>query len=327
VSLATPPKLRRLQEALYTKAKQEPAYRFYLLYDKVYRADLLAHAYALAKANGGAPGVDGVTFEDIEAAGLERWLAAVQEALRTETYRAQPVRRVVIPKPGGRGERPLGIPVLRDRVVQTAALLILQPIFEADLESTAYGYRPGRTALEAVQKVHRALCAGHTEVIDADVSQYFDTIPHADLMKSLARRISDRKMLRLLKMWLKVPVAEETTGRRGAVQWWEASHARDAPGWGDFAVARQHLYESVPESLSSPWARPALRGAARQLRGRLRGPVSERGGGGARAESSVVHPDGTAAQRAEDPGVRWAARDVYLSGLQLRADAVPEDWS
>jgi len=203
VSLAPPPKLRRLQEALYTKAKQEPAYRFDLLYDKVYRADILAHAYALSKQHGGAPGVDGVTFEDIEAAGLEPWLAAVGEALRTETYRPQPVRRVLIPKPGGPGERPLGIPVIRDRVVQTAAWLILQPIFEADLEPTAYGYRPGRTALEAVQEVHRALGAGHTEVIDADVSQYFDAIPHADLMKSLARRISDRRILRLLKMWLK----------------------------------------------------------------------------------------------------------------------------
>jgi RNA-directed DNA polymerase len=174
VSLATPPKLRRLREALYTKAKQESAYRFYLLYDKVYRADILAHAYALSKQHGGAPGVDGVTFEDIEAAGVERWLAAVEEALRTETYRPQPVRRVRISKPGGVGERPLGIPVIRDRVVQTAALLILQPIFEADLEPTAYGYRPGRTAREAVQEVHRALCAGHTEVIDGDVSQYLD---------------------------------------------------------------------------------------------------------------------------------------------------------
>ena len=212
VSLATPPKLQRLQEALYTKAKQEPVYRFYLLYDKVYRADILAHAYALSKQHGGAPGVDGVTFEDIEREGTERWLAAVQEALRTQTYRPQPVRRVLIPKPGGTGERPLGIPVIRDRVVQTAALLILQPIFEADMESSAYGYRPGRTALEAVQEVHRALCAGHTEVIDADVSNYFDTVPHADLVKSLARRISDRRMLRLLKMWLKAPVAERTKG-------------------------------------------------------------------------------------------------------------------
>ena len=210
MSLATPPKLRRLQEALDTKAKQEPAYRFYLLYDKVYRRDILAHAYALSKQKGGAPGVDGVTCADIEAAGVEPWLAAVQEALRTETYRPQPVRRVLIPKPGGTGERPLGIPVIQDRVVQTAALLILQPIFEADLEPTAYGYRPGRTAWQAVQEVHRALCAGHAEVMDADLSSYFDAIPHADLMKSLARRLSDRRLLRLLKRWLKAPVAERT---------------------------------------------------------------------------------------------------------------------
>ena len=210
MSLATPVKLRRLQEALYTKAKQAPAYRFYLLYDKVYRRDILEHAYALSRQKGGAPGVDGVSFADIEAAGREQWLAAVQEALRTETYRPYPVRRVLIPKPGGVGDRPLGIPTIQDRVVQTAALLILQPIFEADLEPTAYGYRPGRTAGQAVQAVHRALCAGHTEVIDADLSRYFDSIPHADLMRSLARRLSDRRMLRLLKRWLKAPVAERT---------------------------------------------------------------------------------------------------------------------
>ncbi len=182
MSLTPPAKLRRLQEALYTKAKQEPAYRFYLRYDKVYRADILAHAYALSKQRGGAPGVDGVTFADIEAAGVEQWLAAAQEALRTETYRPHPVRRVLIPKPGGTGERPLGIPTIQDRVVQTAALLILQPIFEADLEPTAYGYRPGRTALKAVQAVHRALCAGQTAVIDADVSSYLDTATYCPLI-------------------------------------------------------------------------------------------------------------------------------------------------
>jgi len=213
VSLATPDMIRRLQEALGTKAKQEPTYRFYLLYDKVHRADILAHAYALATQRDGAPGVDGETFEAIEAAGRERWLAVVQEALRTETYRPQPVRRVVIPKPAG-GARPLGIPTIRDRVVQTAVLLILQPIFEADMEPTAYGYRPGRTAREAVETAHRALCAGQTQVVDADVSQYFDTIPHTALMQALARRISDRKVLRLLKQWLKAPVAERT-GRGG----------------------------------------------------------------------------------------------------------------
>src|SRR5216684_4852653 len=212
VSLATPPKLRRLQEALYTKAKQELAYRFYLLYDKVYRTDILAHAYTLSQQHGGAPGVDGVTFEDIEGEGRERWLAAVQEGLRTQTYRPQPVRRVLIPKPGG-GERPLGIPTIRDRVVQTAAKLVLEPIFEADLEPSAYGYREGRRAQDAVEKVHRALSDGYTDVVDADLSKYFDTIPHDQLMQSVARRVSDGKMLRLIKAWLKTPVEE--TDERG----------------------------------------------------------------------------------------------------------------
>lgn len=211
MSLATPETIRRLQEALGTKAKQEPGYRFYLLYDKVSRTDFLAHAYALAKQHGGAPGVDGETFEAIETAGRERWLAAGQDALQREAYRPQPVRRVSIPKPTG-GERPLGIPTIRDRVVQTAVLLIVQPIFEADMEPTAYGYRPGRTAHQAVRTVHRALCAGQTEVVDADVSQYFDTIPHTALMEALARRISDRKLLRLLKRWLKAPVADRVDG-------------------------------------------------------------------------------------------------------------------
>jgi len=211
VSLATPPKLQRLQEARYTKAKQEPAYRVSLRYDKVDRGDILAHAYALSRQHKGAPGVDGVTFADIEAAGVEGWLAAVQEALRTQTYRPHPVRRVLREKAGG-GERPLGIPTIRDRVVQTAVLLILQPIFEADLEPTAYGYRPGRTAREAGQAVHRALCKGHAQGVDADGSKYFDTIPQAARMQSLARRWSDRKLLRLLKMWLKVPVAEAAPG-------------------------------------------------------------------------------------------------------------------
>jgi RNA-directed DNA polymerase len=209
VSLATPRTIRTLQEALGTKAKQAPAYRFYLLYDKVYRADILAHAYALAKQRRGAAGMDGETFEAIETAGREPWLAAVQEALRTETYRPQPVRRVRIPKPSG-GERPLGIPTIRDRVGQTAVRLILQPIFEVDVEPTAYGYRPGRTAQEAVQAVHRALCAGQSQVVEADVSQYCDTIPHAALRQALVCRISDRKLLRLLKRGLKAPVAEQT---------------------------------------------------------------------------------------------------------------------
>ena len=240
MSLATPDMIRRLQEALGTKAKQEPAYRFYLLYDKVHRADILAHAYALAKQRDGAPGVDGETFEAIEAAGRERWLAARQEALRTETYRPQPVRRVRIPKPAG-GERPLGIPTIRDRVVQTAVLLILHPIFEVDMEPTAYGYRPGRTAREAVETAHRALCAGQTQVVDADVSQYFDTIPHAALMQALARRISDRKLLWLLKRWLKTPVAEQT--RRGGWRYTGGKRAtRGIPQGGVISPLLANLY-------------------------------------------------------------------------------------
>src|SRR5918911_530162 len=147
MSLATPEQIRSLQRKLYLKAKAEPAFRFYLLYDKVCREDILRHAYALARANGGAPGVDGVSFEAIEAMGLEGWLARLREDLVAKTYRPQPVRRVMIPKPGG-GERPLGIPTIRDRVVQTAAKLVLEPIFEAELDSRGYRFRPGRGGVE-----------------------------------------------------------------------------------------------------------------------------------------------------------------------------------
>jgi RNA-directed DNA polymerase len=207
MSLATPDKIRSLQRKLYCKAKAEPAFRFYLLYDKVCREDILAHAYVLARDNAGAPGVDGVSFVAIEAAGVEAWLAGLREELVTKTYRPQPVRRVMIPKPGG-GERPLGIPTIRDRVFQTAAKLVLEPIFEADLEDNAYGYRPARGAADAVKEVHRLICRGHTDVVDADLSRYFDTIPHADLMQSVARRIVDRHVLRLIKLWLKAPIEE-----------------------------------------------------------------------------------------------------------------------
>jgi RNA-directed DNA polymerase len=213
MSLATPAKIETLQRKLYAKAKAEPGFRFYLLYDKIYRADILTHAYDLAKANKGAPGVDGVTFKQIEAAGLEEWLAGLTEELRERTYRPQPVRRVMIPKPGG-GERPLGIPTIKDRVVQTAAKLVLEPIFEADLDPEAYGYRPQRSALDAVRRVHGHLRAGYTDVVDADLSKYFDTIPHGELLECVARRVSDKHVLALVKAWLKAPV-EERTGTGG----------------------------------------------------------------------------------------------------------------
>src|SRR5450631_2669267 len=161
MSLETPMKIRMLQRKLYQKAKEEPSYRFYLLYDKMYREDILAHAYALAKTNQGAPGVDGQTFQGIESLGLEEWLRGIRKDLRANTYQPQAVRRVLIPKPGG-GERPLGIPTIRDRVVQTAAKLLLEPIFEADFDPNAYGYRPKRSARDAIQKVHELLQAGNT---------------------------------------------------------------------------------------------------------------------------------------------------------------------
>ena len=207
MSLETPDRIRTLQRKLYRKAKEEPDYRFYLLYDKIYREDILYCAYELVKFNRGAGGVDGQTFAGIESQGLGKWLAEIREELRTKRYKPQPVRRKMISKPGG-GERPLGIPTIRDRVVQTAAKLVLEPIFEADMEPCAYGYRPKRSAQDAIGKVHELLCAGYTEVVDADLSKYFDTIPHRQLMQSVARRIVDREVLRLLKAWLKAPVEE-----------------------------------------------------------------------------------------------------------------------
>ena len=168
---------------MHAKAKRAPDYRFYALYDKVYRRDVLGFAYVRCRSNGGVAGVDRQAFEDIEAYGLDRWLAEVAGELKERTYRPLPVRRVYIPKPDGK-QRPLGIPCIKDRVVQMAVVLILEPIFEADLEPEQFAYRAGRSALDAVRLVHGLLNTRHTEVIDADLSGYFDSIPHAELMKS-----------------------------------------------------------------------------------------------------------------------------------------------
>jgi group II intron reverse transcriptase/maturase len=197
---------------LHAKAKAEAGYRFYALYDKISRDDILAHAYAQCRSNKGAPGVDGQDFADIEAYGVERWLAELALALREETYRPEPIRRVFIPKANGK-LRPLGISTVRDRVCMTAAMLVLEPIFEADLPPEIYAYRAGRNAQQAAVEVEELLFRGHPEVVDADLADYFGSIPHADLLKSVARRIVDRRVLHLIKMWLDCPVEE--TDERG----------------------------------------------------------------------------------------------------------------
>src|SRR6201987_3586149 len=212
MSLTTPFSVQKLQTALHAKAKESPSFRFHALYDKVYRKYVLAHAYERCQANGGAAGVDNQTFENIEAYGRERWLDELAQELKSRIYQPQPVRRVYIPKPGGK-QRPLGIPTIRDRVVQTAAMSVFEPIFEADLQPEQYAYRADRSALDAVRHVHKLINTGHRKIVDADLSSYFDSVPHAELMRSVARRVVEGAMLHLIKMWLEAPVEE--TDERG----------------------------------------------------------------------------------------------------------------
>ena len=206
-NLATPDDIQKLQTALHAKAKGEPSFRFYSLYDKLYRKDVLSHAYACCRANQGAAGVDGQRFEDIESYGVERWLGELADTLRKKTYQPYALKRVYVPKPNGK-LRPLSIPTIRDRTAMMAATLILAPIFEADLPAEQHGYRPERSALSAVKETHALLVTGRTEVVDADLTDYFGSIPHAQLMKSVARRVVDRQVLHLIKMWLEAPVEE-----------------------------------------------------------------------------------------------------------------------
>ncbi|WP_328805944.1 reverse transcriptase domain-containing protein, partial [Paraburkholderia solitsugae] len=222
-NLSTPIRVQKLQMALHAKAKAEAGYRFYALYDKIYREDVLAHAYAQCRSNRGAPGVDRQDFAEVEAYGVQKWLGELALALRQETYRPDPIRRVFIPKANGK-LRPLGISTLRDRVCMTAAMLVLEPIFEADLPPEQYAYRPGRNAQQAVIEVEERLHRGQTDVVDADLADYFGSIPHAELMLSLARRIVDRRVLHLIRMWLECPVEE--TDNRGRKK--RTTEARDS---------------------------------------------------------------------------------------------------
>ena len=212
--LAASERVQRLQTALHAKAKGAPDFRFYSLSDKVWRDDVLAVAWQAVRRNGGAAGVDGETVADVESRGLDGWLGALVRDLKEGTYRPQAVRQVLIPKKQRGQFRPLGIPCLRDRVAQTATMLVLSPIFEADLEPEQYAYRPGRSANDAVNRVHRLLTTGHREVVDADLTNYFGEIPHADLLKSVARRVSDGRLLGWVKAWLEMAV-EEDDGRGG----------------------------------------------------------------------------------------------------------------
>ena len=253
--IALPVKLATLRQKLYQKAKQEPKFRFYALYDRVYRWDVLESAYRVARANKGKAGIDGIRFEDIEArtGGVQEFLEDIQRSLRTKTYRPSAVRRTWIPKPDGR-KRPLGIPTIRDRVIQTALLLIIEPIFEADFMDCSYGFRPQRSAHDALEEVRKNLREGRQSVYDADLKGYFDSIPHDKLMKCLRVRIVDSSVLKLIRGWLEAPVVEEdhregpkiTRNRKGTPQGGVISPL--------LANVYLHWFEKVFYSDRGPWS-------------------------------------------------------------------------
>jgi retron-type reverse transcriptase len=310
--LTTPETIRTLQRKLYRKAKQEPACRFHALYDKVYRADILGHAYALVRASKGSAGIDGVTFAAIEEKeGAAAFIAELEEALRNKTYKPDSVKRVLIPKNDG-SQRPLGIPTIRDRVAQMAVKLVIEPIFEADFCETSYGFRPRKSAHDAVDAVTYGLNTGFTEVIDADLSKYFDTIPHANLMAVVAERICDGAILHLIQMWLKSPVVEQDKdGTKRNIGGGRDNRKGTPPGRGDLPVARQSLSAHSGQDMGA--ARPAKTAGRtyRPLCGRYCHSLPERQG---RAGHGCVAADseaaGTHPEHGQDQGGRCLRREV-----------------
>lgn len=261
--LTTPNEIRTLQRKLYVKAKQEPAYRFYALYDKLYRADILSHAWQLVKANKGAPGVDGVSFEAIEREiEVDRYLLELSRDLQDKTYRASPVRRVMIPKEDGT-KRPLGIPTIRDRVVQMALKLVMEPIFEADFCENSYGFRPRKSAHQAIDAIADAMRKGQTQVIDADLSKYFDSIPHAKLMATVAERIVDGAALALIKQWLKAPVMGEGENGKTACVGGGKGNSHGTPQGGVISPLLSNIYLHLMDRI---WQRHEL---GRKLQAKL----------------------------------------------------------
>ena len=253
--LTTPDTIRTLQRKLYVKAKQQPDYRFYALYDKLYRADILSHAWRLVKANKGNPGIDGITFEAIEnGKGVERYLLELGRELQDKTYRASPVRRVLIPKADG-STRPLGIPTIRDRVAQMALKLVMEPIFEADFCEHSYGFRPKKSAHDAIDTIAEAMRQGQTQIIDADLSKYFDSIPHAKLMATVAERVVDGAVLALIKQWLKAPVVSENDSGETAGVGGGKGNRRGTPQGGVISPLLSNIYLHLMDRI---WQRHEL---------------------------------------------------------------------